>query len=123
MPDETPRRCPGCGHVKLPQEELCYACRIMAEGKQRRSLLADAPPAALVELVEGETAGRAWRQWRVLRCPHCGKRHHHGAGGPQDDPRRFLGHRIAHCVLNAGPRPSYVLVESTKHEERTGSWL
>lgn len=24
----------------------------------------------------------------VLKCPHCGKRHHHGTG---------YGHRVAHC--------------------------
>lgn len=43
--------------------------------------------------------------WVVVRCPYCGKQHTHGAGSPAEDPRRFLGHRIAHC---AG---SYVLVE------------
>ncbi|MBK7169013.1 MAG: hypothetical protein IPH83_07140 [Gammaproteobacteria bacterium] len=44
--------------------------------------------------------------WIVDTCPHCGRRHHHGAGGPGADPAEYLGHRVAHCGSGAG----YVLV-------------
>jgi hypothetical protein len=39
------------------------------------------------------------RQWVILRCPICGKRHYHGAGGAKDDPMQFLGGRVPHCAL------------------------
>lgn len=35
--------------------------------------------------------------WQVNRCPYCGRSHQHGAGGPDDKPLDFLGHRIANC--------------------------
>lgn len=38
------------------------------------------------------------RQWWVIaKCPFCGKRHAHGAGDGED-PRRFLGSRVPHCI-------------------------
>jgi hypothetical protein len=36
--------------------------------------------------------------WWVPKCVLCGDSHTHGAGGPDADPRQFLGHRVAHCV-------------------------
>ncbi|WHM35708.1 hypothetical protein [Streptomyces sp. BPTC-684] len=41
----------------------------------------------------------------VISCPHCGARHQHGAGDP-DDPS--YGHRVAHC--RSGPRGGYILI-------------
>jgi hypothetical protein len=34
----------------------------------------------------------------------------HGAGRPGDDPRRFLGHRVAHC-FGRSPAGGYILAE------------
>lgn len=44
-------------------------------------------------------------QWQfVLRdCPHCGEEHRHGAGHRGEDPRKALGHRVAHCDPRAIP--------------------
>jgi hypothetical protein len=36
-------------------------------------------------------------RWEVPSCPICGKRHLHGGGSRQDDPRKVLSHRVAHC--------------------------
>lgn len=36
-------------------------------------------------------------QWIVPRCPFCGQAHGHGGGNLGDDPRRYLGHRVADC--------------------------
>lgn len=47
--------------------------------------------------------------WVVPKCPYCGKEHVHGAGAPNEDPRQFLGHRVAHCF--PPPEGGYVLVE------------
>jgi len=58
---------------------------------------------------------RRGRLWVVERCPLCARAHTHGAGRLHDDPGRFLGHRIAHCVTD-DPAGGYVLVEL---EERT----
>lgn len=50
-------------------------------------------------------------QWQVIACPHCGKKHYHGAGNnPEEARRSYLGHRGAHC-LNGNPGPGYNLVE------------
>ena len=38
------------------------------------------------------------RQWVIPHYPFCSKRHWHGAGGGTEDPRRFLGSRVPHCV-------------------------
>jgi len=35
--------------------------------------------------------------WRVLKCPHCGKKHTHGAGTSEEHAERLLGHRVGHC--------------------------
>jgi len=55
--------------------------------------------------------GRACWSWVVPRCPLCGKRHSHGGGALDRDPRRLLGHRVAHCVC-PGVVGSYELVEA-----------
>ncbi len=37
-------------------------------------------------------------QWMVIRCPYCKGQHKHGAGRYQeDDPRKLLDTRMAHC--------------------------
>lgn len=51
------------------------------------------------------------RQWVVARCPFCGKRHWHGAGPPDGDPREFLGSRVSHCSGDAYGGDIYILVE------------
>ena len=56
--------------------------------------------------------------WVVEQCPYCGERHVHGGGGPNEDPRRFLGHRVPHCDLQklpvgVNPSPGYVLREAS----------
>lgn len=37
-------------------------------------------------------------EWVVDKCPHCGRKHHHGAGKHDEPPRDCLGHRLAHCL-------------------------
>lgn len=55
-------------------------------------------PAAPVLLERNSTA---WR-WLVTACPVCGgvRRHVHGGGLIDEDPRGYLGSRVLHC----GPR-------------------
>jgi hypothetical protein len=47
--------------------------------------------------------------WIVDRCPYCSKRHEHSGGALHEEPRRYLGHRDAHCVKP--PRAGYILQE------------
>lgn len=83
-------------------------------------------PTVAVKLFRGREAN----QWVVQRCPFCRCSHWHGAGGLNDDPREFAGHRLAHCN-DAGLRQagksrddvtSYVLEwdgsEITRDEQR-----
>ena len=42
--------------------------------------------------------GRWGWLWVIPHCPLCGKKHVHGGGGFDDDPRRYLDHRIPHCL-------------------------
>jgi hypothetical protein len=54
--------------------------------------------------------GIAYRVWEV-HCPYCGRKHRHGAGWLDEDPRQHLGSRASHC--DARHRASgevYVLV-------------
>lgn len=37
-------------------------------------------------------------QWLVLQCPYCGRRHWHGGGLVDGDPRKQLGFRVPHCT-------------------------
>lgn len=49
--------------------------------------------------------------WVIEDCPFCHKKHTHGAGRPGvDDPRSYLGHRVAHC--DHCPSRQYKLVEA-----------
>ena len=64
------------------------------------------------------------RGWVIPHCPFCAKRHIHGAGGADDDPREFLGGRVPHCATRTDRRgaviwqkPSYahyVLTEDSR---------
>jgi hypothetical protein len=49
--------------------------------------------------------------WEVTSCPYCGRRHSHGGGTRTEDPRDFLGLRVAHCAKH--PDTRYQLVEVT----------
>ncbi len=44
---------------------------------------------------------RGYLLWVVDVCPLCGQRHTHGAGRVGEDPRLYLGHRVAHCVTGS----------------------
>lgn len=59
--------------------------------------------------------GRTCNLWVIQCCPHCGKKHTHGAGSFDANPKDFLGHRLAHCenVKSNG----YVLVEQKKQSK------
>ena len=65
-------------------------------------------PEAPVLLIRG---GDSW-PWVMQGCPFCAKRHVHGGGRLDDDRRRLLGLRLAHC-LDARPEQAaiYALVE------------
>ncbi len=59
--------------------------------------------------------GRGCWLWVVRRCPLCGKRHQHGGGHCDADPRALLGHRVGHCEMRywRGDGPGgYDLVEA-----------
>ena len=53
---------------------------------------------------------RDGRTWVIRRCPFCRKRHLHGGGGLEDDPRTFLGPQRAHCLDDG----RYELVEADR---------
>ena len=55
--------------------------------------LATTVPLAAAVLVR---EGGLW-YWQIVRCPHCGRRHHHGGGSKNQDPRDFLGPWVSHC--------------------------
>ncbi len=60
--------------------------------------------------------GRGRFLWLVPRCPLCGKRHQHGGGHFDADPRALLGQRVPHCATQsrrAGQPCGYDLVELT----------
>jgi hypothetical protein len=96
----------------------------------RRQLTVDAqtPPDVLARARLVVDDGGYFR-WFVSCCPICGRTHSHGAGGrpsDQTDPRRFLGHRVRHCVLPLGgegvkSRIGYVLTDATP--DRTAGML
>jgi len=54
-------------------------------------------PIAYARLKRVKAGGVVINQWEVIRCPYCGRSHTHGAGERTDDPRAFLGGRVAHC--------------------------
>ena len=47
--------------------------------------------------------------WVIPRCPFCRRKHTHGGGATGEDPRAYLGGRVAHC--GTGEWREYVLVE------------
>jgi hypothetical protein len=53
--------------------------------------------------------------WVVDRCPFCARRHVHGGGlVGVGDPRRMLGHQLAHCAgrtADGRADDGYVLME------------
>jgi hypothetical protein len=57
--------------------------------------------------------GRGCWLWIVPRCPLCGRKHQHGGGHLDADPRALLGHRVRHCATKyrrAGQPSGYDLV-------------
>ncbi len=53
--------------------------------------------------------GRGAWSWVIDICPYCGKKHTHGGGPIEGDPRELLGARAAHCK---SVQPEiYILVE------------
>jgi hypothetical protein len=55
--------------------------------------------------------------WIVDRCPLCAKKHIHGGGSLDGDPRRLLSHRVAHCLRPIEPA-AYDLVEAPARTAR-----
>ena len=53
---------------------------------------------ALAHLAKGHSC---WL-WVVDQCPYCGRRHIHGGGPLDGDPRAVIGARVAHCRNNRG---------------------
>lgn len=54
-------------------------------------------------------------QWVVQKCPYCGGKHFHGAGGDnvsKEEARKLLGHRASHCIKELPNNVGYILVES-----------
>jgi hypothetical protein len=60
------------------------------------------PHQTVVAVLKRRPYGHVWR----VRCPYCKQMHTHSAGERGQDPRDFLGGRIAHCH-----RGHYELVE------------
>lgn len=71
-----------------------------------RSHFLDQLPKAYVTLDRGYP-----NLWKIKKCPLCGKSHVHGAGGPDYNPRKLLGHRWPHCKKHIPGNKGYVLVE------------
>lgn len=72
-------------------------------------------PIAYVRLKKLKLRQGFLNRWEVIRCPYCGEQHTHGAGERTDDPRAFLGGRIAHCEATA-ESDEYRLVEWKNQE-------
>ena len=74
------------------------------EAEASQDLQTAVTPIAPCILVRTEAGGQ---YWLVITCPICGRRggraHIHGAGGPGADPRKSLGHRVAHCASPISP--------------------
>jgi hypothetical protein len=49
--------------------------------------------------------------WVVPRCPFCKKKHTHGGGPLDGDPRTYLYSRVAHCVARSGFDDVYELTD------------
>jgi hypothetical protein len=54
--------------------------------------------------------------WIIVKCPYCGKKHTHGGGPLDGDPREYLGDRVPHCAdyrdgRARDPVDNYELVE------------
>jgi hypothetical protein len=45
------------------------------------------------------TVKRSQGGWLLIipRCPFCAKRHTHGGGSLDENPRRYLSSRVPHC--------------------------
>jgi hypothetical protein len=94
-PIALPRHCVACG-VLIPTWRRGFSCADCGR---------EDTPIAWCTVTWSERS----RFWAVVveRCPHCHRRHFHGAG---DDPEPDLGARVPHCLT--GPHPDYDLVET-----------
>lgn len=102
-----PMRCPTCSkNVMERKRELREAAH-----PPRSTIHADGTPIVDVYL-RHRTDGI--NEWVVPSCPFCGYQHVHGAGTRQDDPYRFLGYRIAHCMEQATQRVKGYLIRSRR---------
>ena len=61
--------------------------------------------ANLLKVRDGRGYGWAWV---IPVCPYCGRKHLHGGGPFDGNPRDFLGARMSHC---RNKRYEYILVE------------
>lgn len=48
-----------------------------------------------------ERTGKIW-SWVIPACPFCGKKHTHGGGPLDGNPRTRMGNRGAHCLDSRG---------------------
>jgi len=111
--------------LRLAVEE-CERRRVTVElrdtPEERRLLNVTLAPAELER-------GRECWLWNLPKCPHCGARHQHGGGKLDGDPRRLLGHRVAHCCHSNPEGHGYVLTAAQSAAEldriimRTGPGL
>lgn len=69
----------------------------------------DTIPNAVAKLIATHGRRTTQYQWRV-KCPYCGRKHHHGAGEDPDHVNTYLGHRVEHCSGDDRGRRGYYLV-------------
>ena len=68
---------------------------------------ANAPEVKAILLKTRDGRGLGWA-WLVPSCPYCGRKHFHGGGPFDGEPRDLLGLRAAHCKKGQN---EYVLIE------------
>jgi hypothetical protein len=61
-----------------------------------------AAPVVIGTLIEGGKRNKF-----AVTCPYCRRRHEHAAGGMDESPEEFTGHRTALCVGHYGQGAGY----------------